>query len=1197
MALLTNAGTFTNLSTLGQMDLFDQSAHPSVIDFQKMHDIPTWGGYRYWAATTTMEGVSDPEAVGDGEPENPFLIVSVSDPVNGWSNTILRVIDDASDVGKIQPQDPGYGDWTETRQAADPVLVYDSVNDVIRAFWIRETRPDSGDYPRLTTRTINSNFTMGPISEVGGNETFDQIASPAIIYDENGGLHMWYAHEIGEPLWSGQFYYSFSNDNGLSWTNGVACTNDVFKEYGAAKTLWHCSCNLLRSTDQVHIFACISEGIDWTDMPSVAFKTSFTDPLTIIALGPEVNLVPSPTPAWDDNFIYQSSFIPSRVENDLHYEVWYTGATQSIGAGIQPKWCARVGYTQGTVISNYFGTTSATVDIRGRVIITPSATPTSIEKSCDGGLTWVTVSDEQLTDNGDGTWTDHRPQKNYRSTTTMSGTLNFLEYILFCQTWGTDPAVWNPLKPTSIIIDSINKNIPAIPARFQGTKHLSSPQPYYGENLTLGAHTYSVSGATNPRFYYSDFTADFGAEIRYRCNIVGVYEEVAISPRPDRVAVVHEMASRAKTLFLEYSDVSTGSVGFSSDASLGSDLFNAVMLYNVTGDIEWLPIIAACFSNDNEVIKDNVVADKELWEIGRLIYYLWASYRFMIATPGFNSSAYTGLALDILELAAKHVNLIRTNWTYHSYNQYLPSMRRTSEYQVGAFNHYGVAGYAIAVVMNEPSVAQTAYPDEYDNATLANVVDALTDRMLWDDRWRGWNNVRGQSPWLVPYAHGLDLPWYSAGVQYNWEANWRVRWNNGSEIAVYKIHTDPPTTGYPPSNTSYWTKDDVPYGGAVYNYSGIYERFEEEGLYEYDQATTGVLDESYADFMWPFVDYLVRVKGYGTQDHTEHYNLITQWNVIRGMKEPYWFYCHFYGGCSPLDLVVKANTYWRTQGLTESNAEFNNLIDLLYSAAMVSDGSKLSVHGTDMAEEVEYLPVGHKTDPPMTVFDPYNTLFGYHYMFIDSDISSTEWVAFTYKPVTDNNKPAGTYDVNAETIIIIASSGSEVTDIEYQWGGTDTPISVGSTTANIQMQEGTLNWRGVWSSGQDTGYEDWQSRTYIAALMFGANSDNNFESGDLIDLFRVINTSVSCSSGIDSKIALFKYIVSLISPASGSGGHRSSVTVSWGFHPDASKYQIQVSRDSEFSDIFLNDFTENTTYTINNVEDYSQFYWRVRPII
>lgn len=71
------------------------------------------------------------------------------------------------------------------------------------------------------------------------------------------------------------------------------------------------------------------------------------------------------------------------------------------------------------------------------------------------------------------------------------------------------------------------------------------------------------------------------------------------------------------------------------------------------------------------------------------------------------------------------------------------------------------------------------------------------------------------------------------------------------------------------------------------------------------------------------------------------------------------------------------------------------------------------------------------------------------------------------------------------------------------------------------------------------------------------------------------------------------FILALVSPADTSS-QDTPVTFSWGSHPGATAYNLQVSTTSNFSNIVTNIWTASRSYEDSSLDPSTTYYWRVR---
>ena len=70
----------------------------------------------------------------------------------------------------------------------------------------------------------------------------------------------------------------------------------------------------------------------------------------------------------------------------------------------------------------------------------------------------------------------------------------------------------------------------------------------------------------------------------------------------------------------------------------------------------------------------------------------------------------------------------------------------------------------------------------------------------------------------------------------------------------------------------------------------------------------------------------------------------------------------------------------------------------------------------------------------------------------------------------------------------------------------------------------------------------------------------------------------------------------LTSPSDGSVGLLSPVELVWQSSERASSYKLQVAKDGNFTDLVVDEELTETTKTVSELEDLTQYYWRVRGI-
>ena len=100
-------------------------------------------------------------------------------------------------------------------------------------------------------------------------------------------------------------------------------------------------------------------------------------------------------------------------------------------------------------------------------------------------------------------------------------------------------------------------------------------------------------------------------------------------------------------------------------------------------------------------------------------------------------------------------------------------------------------------------------------------------------------------------------------------------------------------------------------------------------------------------------------------------------------------------------------------------------------------------------------------------------------------VNELDHVGFTsgplgiYLPITENYRPGDGYPTAPNIIIAKVDTNSTASGIQYGWGSSipESPTTT-ATPASIEMQTGTLWWRGVGTLNGTTIYEKWQNANY-----------------------------------------------------------------------------------------------------------------------
>lgn len=72
--------------------------------------------------------------------------------------------------------------------------------------------------------------------------------------------------------------------------------------------------------------------------------------------------------------------------------------------------------------------------------------------------------------------------------------------------------------------------------------------------------------------------------------------------------------------------------------------------------------------------------------------------------------------------------------------------------------------------------------------------------------------------------------------------------------------------------------------------------------------------------------------------------------------------------------------------------------------------------------------------------------------------------------------------------------------------------------------------------------------------------------------------------------------ITLVSPANQSSGLTTSVNLEWNENINAESYRVQVSTNAAFSNLFLNQITTSTNFTVTNLAQETTYYWRILPV-
>ncbi len=118
----------------------------------------------------------------------------------------------------------------------------------------------------------------------------------------------------------------------------------------------------------------------------------------------------------------------------------------------------------------------------------------------------------------------------------------------------------------------------------------------------------------------------------------------------------------------------------------------------------------------------------------------------------------------------------------------------------------------------------------------------------------------------------------------------------------------------------------------------------------------------------------------------------------------------------------------------------------------------------------------------------------------------------------------------------------------------------------------------------------------VVKLRLAVNADTGVYNVTVKNVIISDSNNVNISTGFDNGfIRLSPYPPALISPLNGSLGNEVNLSLQWSKSLFASYYHLQVSTDSLFTNIIVNDSTRtDTTYALTNLNILQSYYWRVR---
>lgn len=342
-ALIANAPDY--LHSLGiQMAYSWDASHPSVIDFLEEHGLSEWppgSGKRYYAAWTTAEACGDYY-----EPEVVYL-QSTGDSA-GQSNWTSRTLID--DYGTCAGPEPG--EFSTGNNTADPAIIYDSWNDQLVMFVVRE--PEGTTTKNIMRSTLNTSLQQSSWSQVlTGTGTSGPI-TPTVVYEGEDHLHMWYLTWNG--VWNNAVTYikhRESFDNGVTWgaeesVDISALTNSHTNWYP-----WHFEIDvnpyyddMLELVTSMRYFDAIIDDSYYT----AHARLTLADPLTLTnPLGSAHIMDPATVNSWDDWLLYKPSVIPDRDGAEVKLRLWYNGAPDGLYDGVETTLYDVTGYAEGVI--------------------------------------------------------------------------------------------------------------------------------------------------------------------------------------------------------------------------------------------------------------------------------------------------------------------------------------------------------------------------------------------------------------------------------------------------------------------------------------------------------------------------------------------------------------------------------------------------------------------------------------------------------------------------------------------------------------------------------------------------------------------------------------------------------------------------------------------------------------------------------
>lgn len=281
-------------------DASGEAMHPSVIDFQLMHGVASWNGYRYWMAMT-------PYPNGDDTEENPEILAStdgaawevpsgLTNPIDAW---------------------PGSG-----LHNADTCLAYDG-SSTLYCFYLDTASPGY----RVLARSSTDGTTWGSETEVLTSAT-ETLLCPYVV-KSGSTWHMWTVDTTTSP---NTVTHRTSSSPTSGWSSATAGT---LSSVPGGYELWHLSVLLDPDDGTWHAFMCLTSGGSSGPFDLALGRSSDGEEWNVSEI-----VLPNGTGAnrWDSIFLYQTCGV---ILDDDTYGVWYSA---KVGAATGATGTWRTGY-------------------------------------------------------------------------------------------------------------------------------------------------------------------------------------------------------------------------------------------------------------------------------------------------------------------------------------------------------------------------------------------------------------------------------------------------------------------------------------------------------------------------------------------------------------------------------------------------------------------------------------------------------------------------------------------------------------------------------------------------------------------------------------------------------------------------------------------------------------------------------------